>query len=481
MKKNTSDKRFSGILETFKTVLLVLLVIVLIVLVVIYISGMHIYEKMTSHDNAGSSFDRLWSVQGGAEPTGLDSARLMPEFIGYRQSGYTDARGCMADETALSELYRITSPCLLELFGSGAVCRELSFENGVKIFDTAKNGDEFVYIRYHIPVLYQMIYAYAAESLTVSAEDTAAGEAGNIGAYISELVIIPDPDHYDHGFVAYAYDGSGRYFEFRRDSYDTASAFYTARLADIGDGLGLPVFRFHDNDSFESAIPVIDGEIGYMAITVEDTVIKDEDTLNAVLKLFGYNPDKLDWYSDGDANVYIDSHSQLRIGPGELSFATSDGHVRTGDSLRGLGIDSLLGYTKDSRTTLFDKLTAADNLIRQLENTSDLLCADPASLCLGDVYSDGSLLVIEYFLTYNGIRISGEPYIRIELTDRTVSGVTLSLITLESDSDAIPALPQAYVMENLRVAGAVGTGDVIKALRLIYRDGAAEWVAEIVS
>ncbi|MBQ1261136.1 MAG: hypothetical protein IIX96_03910, partial [Clostridia bacterium] len=66
-----------------------------------------------------------------------------------------------------------------------------------------------------------------------------------------------------------------------------------------------------------------------------------------------------------------------------------------------------------------------DNFIRRLGDVSPSLIGAMGQLCLGDVYSDGGRLVIEYFLTFNGVRIGTEPYFRAVFTDQTICEVSV--------------------------------------------------------
>lgn len=466
--------------ELVKSVLLGLLVVSLIALVAVYISGTKVYEAATAGDGIGKSFDKLWSALGGVEPKGLDSERLLPEFIGYKQTVNKEPLGCVADGQAGSELYGIIKPCLIELFGSSSVCRALTPSAGERQFNQAAEGEEFVYLRYHEPVLYQMIYAYAAEKLTVSQSDVAAGTDGNVGAYISELIIVPDKDFAAHRFVAYAHDGEGNYYEFRPGDYVVSSEFYISKLADRGTS-AVNVFRFSKEYGFDLAVPLVDCELETDIIVSESVDARNGAVRDELLRLFGYNPDKLDGFADEaeGAYVYIDSHSRLKLGDGVISFLTSDAYDTGGDDVRGVRVDTLLGYSIDGTPTLFDKLTATDNLIARLSGISSELTGGEAQLCLGDVYSDGVFLVIEYILTYDNVRIGDEAYIRAVLTEDAVSRLEMQPVSVKitAGTSLVPA--PDYVLKKLLLVNGELAADSIGDIYLRYVDGKAQWAARL--
>ncbi len=467
----TAKRRFLGAFEIFKTILLVLLVILLIVLVVVYISGMKVYENTVMKKKQNDSFDKLWSVQSGIQPEGINSDHLLPEFVGYKQSTFMSARGCVGDADSVTELYELVKPCILELFGSEAVCRALSADNGVDAFERAKKSDEFIYIRYHVPVLYQLIYAFAADTLTVSESDVAVGGDGNIGAYVSELIIVPDKDFAAHRFVAYASDGAGRYFEFRPAQHIVTSGFYISKLADGAQNIEAYGFDFIDGTN----IAAPDAEIECSVISKSTSDYPEQTDRNALLRLFKYNPDKLDWYTDGEVDVYIDSHSQLRIGNGIISFSTSDSLEDSGGTMRGIEIETLLGYTVDGAPSLFDKLSAVDNLVGRLGDISPSLVGGTAVPCLGDVYTDKSLLTVEYFLTYNNIRIGTEPYLRAVITENTISEIELLPVYITGSKETVLVPKPMYVVRKLDELEMLPLGLGVKAVSLNYTGSNAEW------
>lgn len=474
MNKQTTSRRASSAIETVKTVILTGLILSLVVLVVVYIGGMRAYDEAADKNDLGENFDRLWSVVSDFEPTGLDVTHLLPEIIGYKQPSSPTPLATLANTDGISELYELTKPCILELFGDSSVCTELTLAEGKHRLSAAKASNEFVYLRYHTPVLYQLIYAYAAGALTVSESDVAMGEDGSVGAYISELVIVPDDNFAAHRFVAYATDANGRYFEFRPSEQVVASDFYISKLATTASGIGTFPLYFSKDARFAYGEPIVNGEVEYTAVGYSAIDIENEALREALLDLFEYNTEKLDGYSDSTGYVYVDTHSQLRIESDEIIFQTTDA-TASGSSLRGIRIDSLLGYVSSDTSGLFDKLTAVDSLIRKLGEISPELIGGEAALCLGDVYSDGSLLVIEYFLTYNGIRISGEPYLRAVLTEQTVSQLHLRPISVKPTETTGLALSPGYIMDNLDKSGKLDKNRPIDSVRLLYTDEDAAW------
>lgn len=474
MNKKTTSRRFVSAREAFKTALLTGLLLSLLVLVIVYVGGMRAYEEAISKNDLDESFDRLWSVVSDAEPEGLDTSHLLPEIIGYKQSTSPTPLATVASADGISELYSLTKPCILELFGSNSVCSELSQVEGKHRLAAAKASEEFVYLRYYEPVLYQLIYAYAADTLTVSESDVATGNGGNIGAYISELIIVPDNDFAAHRFIAYATDGDGRYFEFRPSDHVLSSDFYISKLATTASSITTFPLYFSSDPRFIYDEPIVDGEIEYTVINSLNIDVENETLHDALLDLFEYNKEKLDGYSDSTGYVYVDTHSQLRIEADGITFQTTDASTSS-SSLRGIRIDSLLGYVSSDASGLFDKLTAVDSLIRKLGEISPELIGGSAHVCLGEVYSSDSLLVIEYFLTYNGIRIGSEPYLRAVLTEETICELKLSPIFAEPTEVTGLSLSQSYTLDSLDKTGKIDESRKIDSVRFFYTDGDAAW------
>lgn len=459
--------------EHVKTAVMALLLVSLITLVVVYIGGMKLGANSAGAD-LGENFDRLWSAQSGEAPEGLAGGRLIPEFIGYKQASNQTQRAAFANANALAALYEITSPCIRELFGSGSVCRVLPASDGESLFELACSGEEYVYIRYHVPVLYQLIYAYAADRLTVSEGDVASGEDGAVGAYISELVIVPDKNFAAHRFVAYAHDGEGNYYEFSPGDNIVSSDFYISKLASDVNNINTLEFYFASDGNFAGIQPIVCEDVESFHLAAENMLVSEGER-DALLTLFGYNLDKLSSYSDENGYVYVDTHSQLRVENGYIAFWTDDAAATSSSSRRGISIDSMLGYTSSAASDLFDKLTAVDNLIGRLGEISPSLIGAHGSLCLGDVYSENGLLVVEYLLTFNGILVDTKPYFRAVLTDQTVCEVTV-YVQNQIPSEAPELLPGAkYTVETLLGAGDLAGDARISAVKLRYDNGDTKW------
>ncbi len=473
--------RFIKIREAVKSAVLLLLVVMLIVLVVTYVRGTRVYENaVISKNNPGESFDKLWSVLGGEEPEGLDPSLLIPEFIGYKQPAFDTPRGCIGGYDEISELYSLIKPCILELFGKDSFCRKLSADYGEKLFLGAQSGGEFVYMSYHAPTLYQLVYAYAAEALTVSVSDVASCEEGNVGAYIKDIIIIPDNNFAAHRFIAYARDSEENYYEFRPGDHVVASDFYISKLMDSAEAT--VKFEFVRYPGTDTEFPSISEQFLLDEISCGDFVIEEREAQNELLRFFGYNPDKLDVFEDKEegASVYIDSHSRLKIGGGVLSFITSDAYSASGDTKRGIDIEELLGYTIDGTPTLFEKITAVDNIIGGLfEISPSLLGGTDAELCLGNVYSDQGLLAVEYLLTYDNIRVGTEPFIRAMLTDDTVCEFDINACMVNPLEESTLVLPLAFTLNGIQAVSAENEEATVDTAYLCYINGRAEWIAEV--
>ena len=472
MQKATAKRHFRAV-ESIKNILLALLVFSMIALVVVYIRGTPVYESVSGRaDSELTNFDRLWSVEGGAKAEGLDQSRLIPEFIGYRKAG--SVMSCaIADRDSTELMYSLIKPCIIELFGQDSVCRELTASEGREKIESAAASDEYIFMRYHVPVLFHLIYAYASDQLTIDENDVAHSPDGSISAYISEIVIVPDYTSAGHRYIAYAYDGSDGYFEFRPEDHVVTSNFYITRLAESAGGIASYSFDFADDPRLGATQPIISKEVEYNVIETVETDFTSEEILLPLLRLFGYNPDKLSGYvDDTGVNVFVDSNSHLRVDNSQISFVTSDAAA---GKQRGIRLDSLLGYSSGDTLNLFDKLTAVDNLIRQLGEISPALTGGEAALCLGSVYSSETQLIIEYVLTYNNILVGGDCVLRAVLTQDAISRIELSPVYISEAGESAYCVDQNYTLRKLTELGLISESRKLGGMRLQYDGEKATW------
>ena len=467
MLSQNNRKKYIHASELVRSIILALLVVSLILLVVVYIGGTHIYQSMTT-DEGERPFDKLWSVQSDVNTEGLDATRMIPEFIGYKLAS-SEPVGCIADRESALELYKLVTPCLNELFGSSGICVGLDKEEGQRLFSEAASGSEYIYIRYHVPVMYQLIFAYASEKLVISDSDVARLGSDLANAYISEIIIIPDNNVAAHRFVAYAFDGSDRYFMFRLEESVLSSSFYMSRLSDEQLAIKTYPFDFADIPALSISQPMLDAELEAEVIASNESGFDSIDTRNSLLRLFDFNPDKLSSYIDDDTEVFVRSTSRLRLGGGRISYQASD--IGSGVTLR-----NLLGYSVNDGLSLYDQLTAADNLIRRIGKISSELIGGEAALCLGDVYTENGLLYVEFFYTYANIRISDEPAAVIAMSQESLYSFTLETRAYTGTDEYTYSPPQQYIIEKLLASGSLGTGHDAQMV-FAYRDGKAIWSA----
>lgn len=460
-------KKVGSAAETIRTVTLGLLVVTLVALVIVYIGGTHIYQNMTS--DAGKrpfNIEKLWSVRSDAGTDGLDKAHLLPEFIGYRIAGGSPV-GSLADRESAEELYSLVGSCLSELFGSGSRCAGIDPDEGERLMNEALSGSEYIFIRYHEPVLARMIYAYAAGKLVISDSDVAYVEDGVGAVYISELVIKPDEDVAAHRFVAYASDGDGGYFRFSQDKSVVASDFYISKLADSGLKISLDGFSFSDSAYLRPRQPILDADLISENIASEPADVSDSKKIDGLLRVFGYNPDKASSYPDEYAMNYVDSGSRLRLGTGTIWYQAND-------AASGLRLDTLLGYMAGDYLSVYDKLTAVDNLIKRIGGLSDEFVGGEAVLCLGDVYMNEGRLVFEFFYTYDNIRIGGAPSLRAEIEQDRLYSFSLTAESYSGTDEESFNPPQPFILRKLESSGKLD-GITDGEMRYVYRDKIAEW------
>ena len=467
MLSQNNRKKYIHASELVRSIILALLVVSLILLVVVYIGGTHIYQSMTT-DEGERPFDKLWSVQSDVNTEGLDATRMIPEFIGYKLAS-SEPVGCIADRESALELYKLVTPCLNELFGSSGICVGLDKEEGQRLFSEAASGSEYIYIRYHVPVMYQLIFAYASEKLVISDSDVAHLGSDLTNAYISEIIIVPDNNVAAHRFVAYAFDGSDRYFMFRLEESVLSSSFYMSRLSDEQLAIKTYPFDFADIPALSISQPMLDAELEAEVIASNESGFDSIDTRNSLLRLFDFNPDKLSSYIDDDTEVFVRSTSRLRLGGGRISYQASD--IGSGVTLR-----NLLGYSVNDGLSLYDQLTAADNLIRRIGKISSELIGGEAALCLGDVYTEDGLLYVGFFYTYANIRISDEPAAVIAMSQESLYSFTLETRAYIGTDEYTYSPPQQYIIEKLLASGSLGTGHDAQMV-FAYRDGKAIWSA----
>ncbi|MBQ3860865.1 MAG: hypothetical protein II779_10070 [Clostridia bacterium] len=351
---------------------------------------------------------------------------LLPEFAGISVDG--ERLGLVGSENAMRELTRTLAPLLSEALSSGSV-REGSEEEWAA-FAEAENS---VYLRLHSELgdaIVSLFTRVASESLAGASFRTppeGSGSSRRMG-YLSEIVLHPYARGENFEETAFrSADGTVRIVTVTMPN-TILSAEDLSRFVGIFRG-ALRSFAFRRSAADGRVQPVVtDQFFAPCVLMTENTasfVMESVQERNAVLTLFGLNPDKLlsaREESDG-ATSYVATRGEIIVGETSLTYrATSES---------GIGLAALTGNGESGN--LANYVSAALRLYDGIKAANRHLAGGDASLLLTSVYAAEGTVRLVFHYVYDNIRvIADRPAFTAEFENGLLRAAELYTVSVQS-------------------------------------------------
>ena len=307
-------------IEKIKTVLIYFLFLSLVAMAMIYL-----FEIRASHeDNQSVRLDTMWSIHG--EQSSLpnlssDKTVLLPEMICARRGGGRMV-GAFAQSDLIRSLFRQISGNLSTYLGSGYSCSLLSDEEGKRLWNSARESENFVYLRFPSELPFPLIHLFLNEENLASPGNIASGKI----VYLNELLLLID----ERGVTTVLSRGEEGIARFSPKEGETELFFDFSLFDSYTNSKELLSFSFADEEAPLQDCTPIPTEIPVLprfSISPEmySMVFTDEDSHERLLRLFGFNPELASQYLESDGTtVYISTNGRLEItSDGSLSYVAS--------------------------------------------------------------------------------------------------------------------------------------------------------------
>jgi len=379
---------------------------------------------------------------------------LVPSFIGFRAG--REQVGISAGYNTVYDLYAWLFPVLTDVLTDGF--EEVPADRWQK----AAAEKTFVYVKYHSPVPYQLIHAFAG------GESESYADALNI----YELFILPDS-----GFRILARTAAGTVYEFG-GTYE--SYFIAEDLSELIRSYRRSVTPFvFTGDSAQD--PQFTDRIRTRNIVISEnsaSVIRERRSdMESLLLLMDFNPDKLYTHEESDTGyVFVENHGVLRILDEGMEYtaASYDG---------GIAVSKMLGYYDSGEYTVSDYINASCLILNRVKSLNTAYIGGDAEIVLDSAESgsDGSV-TFRFIYTFDNLRIAGcDPAFVIRFRSGAVMELHLYSVSARHQGEQYDSLLEAWYYEaaQANVPENAGIADV----RLVYRAAfpekpvAAEWSA----
>ncbi len=479
--------------EAFKSVLIFVLIVLMLVLVILLVIG----QNSTMEETLPQA-DRMVIYASGEQSksiSGMDTARVSPYLLAYRQDG--GETQILHATDAVHKPYEVLYPLLRALFGADGIGYAMELDAGAALWDACIGMTDSVYVRYHgaLPSSVIRAYTYSEEdSATVTAvlDEYADGNA----AYVRELFFVSaeqllqhesllpqiptaDPTAIcavtcdDRGAVTLFLQGGGQSPAVQTTAAEEevpgADTDSRARAAVPEDALDAYIASMAALSSQEQTGTLLssgtafgttaslDGIYAMPGITRTpydpERLYSNPETLHSVLALLGLREGDADnYYTDGAGDrVYLNASGRLTV--------SDTASVIRFVSMQEGGLDpaDYLGYASIGREYLLSEyLRASDKLLSQLSQSAAMLGGDVLRCSLTDVEifreEAADTLQLTYGYTYRGIPLLGEtgailPAMILRASGGVITELELHLCDAVLSSEEAYLLPQSVMAE----------------------------------
>ncbi len=445
-------------IETLKSVILVLLFCLMIFLSAYYIVST---QWLTAAGSDTLDLNRLLIVREETSAS-FDASLVLPDAVCYTLNGIPHV--CMSDADILGDIYDTVSDALIVLLGSSSAARTVSEEEGEQLWQAAIRANNSIYLRFFTQLPAPVLLACLEGGITSSGVEYAEGGLFNI----TEMFIVLEPIAGNacqyHG-VARDSSGSTAVFtptEQAKTLYDiTALSTFNANASVIGGS-------FSARTETDYGLPLTDTTLitgdHFSGRLIGVSCGITEETRGGLLRLFGYNPDRLNRYTENDGNtVYVETFGNMRLSDTGLQYEGSEEN--------GLAVSSLLGYENYSMSyNLYELLNASCALYNRLRQIDAGLAGGKASPVLLEIGTAGRDVTFRFGMVYDGILLYDAGYTpltayEVTFSSSCVKAASVSFLHVSVTGSSVTNFGQEWTMNKI----AAGLTDPAPGtIRLVY-------------
>lgn len=429
------------------------------------LTALTIFTISWSSTGAGGGFDLAGLTNEARRDNSDVSGYLLPEFIGITVDG--TRRGISVSANVVAELYDILTPTLRSAFSSAEPQSDTMWEE----YTAARNS---VYIKYHSELPDGILALFAG--MAQEGRETSVTFDGNV----REMFVLPPSSvsaetllvtRSDLGDVK-KYVIPSRKAAVSADELERFVRFY---------GSGMSEFHFNEGryPNLAWTEPVYTEALQTRKLLMTDRtavlIQNSAEEKEAVLRLFGLNPDKLlNVHEEEDgSSSYYDTHGILYFRASSIEYLRS-----SADS--GVSVSEILGtaFSGDNPSEMLKAyIRTAVLLYEKVAAVNPVYSGGEADLLLRSVTSENGEVTLRFMYAVGNVPISDEQdAYRITFADGRIRHAVLHTVAVRVLADRETSYTEWWFASKL--------GRFSSDVRLVYRSDylsesvAAEWAAE---
>lgn len=469
-----------AVLTFVNAVICVILFVSMIILSSVYIVRSQYYKFNTNQDIPVDTL--LILKQGGtAVPDTFDISFVTPEFIGFNFTKGVNGITCYDDITR--DVYLSASDYIKYVFGNNYKCEKT---DSIR-WKACLTGNNYIYIKYPASLPADVIYAFFnSKNIAYTA-----GSSNDV-VFIREMFLMFNyygEDLYGVYAVTRDDDGNVAVFDYNYNNTEPRQYFKIDGISSYYGNNLFHSFEFAGNNKSVSnyTLPLNDTTVILNKnITTREISVTHRlgelwgTSADLILKQFGYNPDKLNPYTDPDGTlVYVENHGVLKIKPDNTI------NYKAGDN-GGIDISDYLSYgSYNGNYDIFEIIKATGIIIDSIRKTDSKLLGGDAGLRLcGMSYKDECLTINYSYYIDNIVILNADTKMfdacHFTIKNNKIIEINIKSISISNSSYKNMNYPELWMLDKIgRVIKSSSSGD----MRLAYllntdEDGtySTEWI-----
>ncbi len=277
----------------------------------------------TRAGDAQIPFDmRMLSAAGKDAGRMLDTDLLLPAAIAVSEGG--NAKAVMNAAAVMEDLYDA-----LSVYLSDGLAAEPETKDSV-FWQSTVSSPNVIYIRYHAPLPYQILHAFAASA---GGLETRVRDARSV--IVEEMCI-----RFLNDRTVIAVRGAGGVYSFSSAVTGNLSD-YAAYTSQYPEAFCACTLSYTENSSSLTVLDRISFRELQVSGGVPDLICADSVHFPTWLRRLGFNPDKLNYHTEADGTVvYVESHGVLFCGGDAITYTASEEG--------GIGVDEFCSHSEEA-------------------------------------------------------------------------------------------------------------------------------------
>ena len=421
--------------EIIKTAIITFLFIVAMLMVFFHFDELRKRNENATDSNVGDSFTLKSTFSDKIDSN--SEGMLLPSQIAFKNNTDSIFAIC-SGKNYMEEIYSMLYDSVAFMLSSKCTV----IEDDAKAFDDAIASNKYIYVRYHTPLPFVLLYFDS-----IGGGSKVSGEMSDkiSSLIVSELIIFPEESE-NGSLFALSKEPGGKVQKFLLNEAPLSSI----GIADLEiyreAGAMVPAsFYSAKNESIVSSTLIFDDMPQRSSLTFTEGITglsKNTELQTPFAEMLSINPNKTGSYFDDelDGTVYMATHGTLTFTDDAIEYSTLN-------NTDGIPLSIFSGKESDSSHSMYECLSAARAIASIISDIKGAQIGE-GHLLLTDLFRNDQALTLKFGYFYDNVPISSKnDALILEITSEKLVALKFYPSKISSDrSNVLKSLPAGWVI-----------------------------------